>query len=168
MAAMAAIPKGQRKAHYTKPFAVRELEGMYIDQRRMRYPDNPYLAPQDYDDRTANGLTKCIIDFIRFNGHQAERINTTGRPIDQTRTFTDVTGRMRTIGSIKWIKGTTTNGSADISATIDGRSVKVEVKIGSDKQSQAQKEYQLTVEAAGGLYFLAHNFTEFKQWFDRL
>ena len=29
-------------------------------------------------DTTANGLTSCIIDFLTWEGWQAERINTTG------------------------------------------------------------------------------------------
>jgi hypothetical protein len=46
------------------------------------------------------------------------------------------------VAGIQWTKGTSTAGSADISATIKGRSVKIEVKIGKDRQSEAQKKYQ--------------------------
>nr|MDQ3022693.1 hypothetical protein [Bacteroidota bacterium] len=77
-------------------------------------------------------------------------------------------GSTRTIGSTKWIKGTGTNGTADISATIKGRSVKVEVKIGTDKQSSFQKKYQLDIENAGGYYFIARNFQDFYDWYLRL
>ncbi|HUT43367.1 MAG TPA: hypothetical protein VMW95_03440, partial [Desulfobacterales bacterium] len=58
-------------------------------------------------------------------------------------------------------------GTADISATIKGLSVKIEVKM-KDKQSPDQKIYQEQVERAGGLYFVARDFTSFKQWFDEL
>ena len=56
-------------------------------------------------------------------------------------------------------------GSADISATIEGRSVKIEIKVGSDRQSEAQKRYQQQVENAGGTYFIATSFEQFEDWF---
>ena len=31
-----------------------------------------------YSDNTANGLTKCIVDWLNFSGHYANRINTMG------------------------------------------------------------------------------------------
>ena len=72
------------------------------------------------------------------------------------------------IGSLTWRKGGSTVGSADISATIKGRSVKIEVKIGKDRQSEAQKAYQREVEAAGGLYYIAHDFTSFVKWYSMI
>jgi hypothetical protein len=60
-----------------------------------------------------------------------------------------------------WTPSTSTKGSADISATIRGRSVKIEVKYGKDKQSEVQKKYQESIEQAGGTYFIARNFDEF-------
>ena len=72
----------------------------------------------------------------------------------------------RVIGSIEWIKGTGTNGSADISATIAGKSVKIEVKILKDRQSEAQKQYQADIEKAGGIYYIAKDFTSFVEWYN--
>ena len=112
-------------------------------------------------------MTKCIIDFIRFNGGQAERINTMGVPVDTRQGVTDIMGHRRTIGSTQWRPSGGTTGSADISATIRGRSVKIEVKIGHDRQSDAQRDYQASVEQAGGVYYIAQNFTEFVSWYQR-
>lgn len=70
-------------------------------------------------------------------------------------------------GQIVWRKSNATKGSADISATIAGRSVKIEVKIGLDRQSEAQRRYQATVERAGGLYFIAKDFTSFIEWYSK-
>lgn len=69
-------------------------------------------------------------------------------------------------GRIVWRKSNTTKGSADISATIAGRSVKIEVKIGPDRQSEAQRRYQAAIERAGGLYFIAKDFTSFVEWYN--
>lgn len=118
-----------------------------------------------FTDKTANGLTKAIIEFLKLKGHQAERINTMGRPVDNRTTITDTLGRVRSIGSVTYIKSTGTIGSADISATIMGRSVKIEVKI-RDKQSPEQKQYQEDIERSGGLYYVAKSFSEFYDWYN--
>jgi hypothetical protein len=76
-------------------------------------------------------------------------------------------GRSRTLGKGKWTKGTGTRGSSDISATIKGRSVKIEVKFGKDKQSDHQKLYQESIEKAGGVYIIAKNMTDFVDWYDK-
>ena len=105
-------------SNYQKPQAVKDLERQALDHFRRDHPNFPEYAipPQPYRDNTANGLTKCIVDYIRYNGGQAERINTT-------------------------------------------------VKIGLDRQSEAQRRYQATVERAGGLYFIAKDFTTFVEWY---
>ena len=135
---------------------------------RKQYPNTPphYLAPRKFEDKTANGLTKCVIDFVRLNGGQAERISNTGRRIDTQITFCDVIGCKRTIGSSKWINSNGTNGTADISSTILGRSVKIEIKIGADRQSEAQKLYQKSIEQAGGIYIVASSFEQFFAWYN--
>lgn len=155
-----------RKNPYRKSPAVKELETIANADARQKFPEIPpeWLAPRKYRDDTANGLTRCIIHFLKFKGQQAERINNTGRLIDDQRTFNDVLGRTRTIGKKKWIKSTGTRGTADISAAIVGKSVKIEVKI-SDRQSKSQKEYQQQVELAGGIYFIARTFEDFYSWF---
>lgn len=131
-------------------------------QTKMR-PD--YVPKTNYTDKTANGLTKCIVHWLNLNGWQAERISTTGRYIDNSKIVTDVLGNTKKIGTGKYIKGTGTNGSADISATIKGRSIKIEVKIGKDRQSEAQKEYQKNIEKAGGIYIIATDFDQFMMWY---
>lgn len=139
------------------------LNKLYALDLRKSYPTFPEFAlpPRLYSDTTANGLTKCIIEFLNFTGHQAERISSMGRVIDQSKVVDDVLGRKRTIGSKKYIKGTSTNGTADISSVIYGKSVKIEVKIGKDKQSDDQKVYQSNVERAGGIYIIAKDFDMF-------
>lgn len=158
-----------QKNPYRKSQSVKILESIATDEARRKFPEIPpdWLAPRKYRDDTANGLTKCIIDFLKFEGWQAERISNTGRPIDQRQTFTDVVGRTRTIGRTKWIPGTGTNGTADISATIAGRSVKIEIKIGFDRQSEAQKNYQQAIEQAGGMYLIARDFQQFYDWYNQ-
>jgi len=126
-----------------------------------------YIVRTKYTDKTANGLTKAIVKWINLNGYQAERISTSGRWVDNSKVVTDVLGNQKKIGSGKYIKGSGTKGSADISATIKGRSIKIEVKM-KDKQSEAQIEYQKAIERAGGIYFIAKDFTSFYQFYTTL
>lgn len=150
--------------------ALIELEEMALTDKHMRLPEIPYdwLAKPKFSDNSANGLTKCVIAYIKLIGGQAERISTTGRAVDNSTRFTDVIGRTRQVGGVKWIPGTSTKGSADISATIAGRSVKIEVKFGSDRQSEVQKEYQKSIEFAGGVYLIARTFEQIKNEIDNL
>jgi hypothetical protein len=154
---------------YTKSESVKILEGIALDKLKERYPNNPYLPIPKYTDATSNGLTKCVVDYIDFNGFQAERINSTGAIKDNRKTSTDVLGNIRTIGSLQWIKSSTQTGTADISATIKGRSIKIEIKCeatGDNKQSKGQIEYQKQIEAAGGVYLIVRNFNQFYEWFN--
>ena len=91
----------------------------------------PALVPREtYNVNKANGLTKAVIHWIRLHGGQAERISVTGRRIDMRKRHTNVLGHHQVTGSVKWIPGSMQRGSADVSSTILGRSVKVEIKIG--------------------------------------
>lgn len=130
-----------------------DLHTAYCAKHSTIPPD--YIPRPKRTDKTANGLTQCIIDFLELQGWQAERISITGRP-NETPT------------GIRWFKSNMTKGTADISATIKGISVKIEVKIGADKQSAEQIKYQRQVESAGGKYFVARSFPSFVEWFNNL
>jgi hypothetical protein len=162
-------PQLQNK-RFVKSDAVKELERLAFEKHKERYPNFPYPIKPTYTDSTSNGLTCCVIDYIEFRGFQAERINSTGRQLDSRKSSTDILGNVRTIGSVKWIKGSGTVGTADISATIQGYSVKIEVKCeatGDKKQSQGQISYQRQIEASGGIYLIVRNFEEFFFWFTK-
>lgn len=147
--------------------AIQELKKLALEASKKRYPSLPDYARviHKYNPNTANGLTRCIIDFLKLSGHQAERIPSGGRPIDRTKVVTDILGRRKRIGSIEWVYSTGTAGTADLSATIGGRSVKIEVKIGKDRQSEAQKVYEKSVSAASGIYYIATDFQGFYEWY---
>lgn len=153
-----------------KKRATTVLREMLFEDMKRKHPELPvnYIPDGPVKCNSANTLTTCIKKFLTLKGHQCERINTMGRRIDQRTTFVDVLGHNRTMGSVKWIPGTGTRGSADLSSTILGRSVKWEVKWNKDRQSSYQKEYQRQVEAAGGYYFLTHNLDEFMEQYEWL
>ena len=146
-----------------KNLTISKLIELKRKQLRSEYPNIPdHAVPTPkYTDKTANKLTKCVVDFINLSGGQAERISNTGRYVDERVKYKDTLGHTKVIGSGKWIKGSGTLGTADISAVINGRSVKIEVKIGKDRQSEHQKKYQQSIERAGGLYWIVKTFDDF-------
>ena len=128
------------------------------------YADGHYFSPKIPDVRKANGLTLFICNFLNWMGHRATRINTSGRLIDATQK--QPSGTVLTVK--KWIKGTTRRGTADISATINGRSVMIEIKVGNDKPSEYQLEEQAEERKAKGVYEFIHNPDEFFKLYDSL
>ena len=133
-----------------------------------RYPEVPPGCLKDVGKLTvnsANSLTNAIIKFIKLKGYHASNIKVTGRMVDKRVTYTDILGHQRQIGSCKYIKSSMEVGSADISATIKGLTVMIEVKWGSDRQSEAQKVYQAKIEKAGGIYLIIRKFEEFYDWY---
>jgi len=142
------------------------LRALEIEQLTTKYPSmRPELIPlTDWKDSSANSLTKCIIFYINALGGQAERISNqgqyrAGKKIPMMDSFKQLPG--------KWTPGQGTKGTADISATIGGRSVKIEVKYGNDRQSDAQKQYQEAIEKAGGIYIIARTFDDFVLWYEK-
>ena len=157
--------------------ALKILHEMAAEAGRKKYHDagvDPNLsAAPVFKVSKANGLTKAVIKFLQLNGWQAERINTMGRMIDQRQTYYDILGHHKQIGTMKYIPTTGQRGSADISAM--GKSKKgaliawkIEIKIGKDRQSDVQKEYQKAIERAGGHYSIVKTIDDFLEQFNKL
>ena len=133
------------------------LNELHYTYHREHYPGVPAHAipkPQ-YKLNTTNGMTRAIMDFIKFNGGYAERINVMGRKIKAKS------------GKEIYIPTSGARGSADISAVIRGRAVKIEVKNlhTRDRMHADQQTYAERVRSAGALYFVAHTFDEFYNWY---
>ena len=147
-----------------------KIKALELESLRGKYPtmDVRFIPLTDWKDTSANGLTKCIIFWINAMGGQAERISSQGQYREGKKI--DVgTGEIAYKKQLpgKWTPGQGTKGTADISATIRGRSVKIEVKYGKDVQSDAQKQYQEMIERAGGIYFIAKSFDDFVMWYEK-
>ncbi|MGN6297932.1 MAG: hypothetical protein ACTHM7_14190 [Ginsengibacter sp.] len=111
------------------------------------------MLTKPYRDNTANGLTNAIIDFIIFSGGDANRINTQGQ-------MRKINGRM------VWTHGSTRRGTSDVHGVFKGRFLSIEIKIGSDRQSEAQIKEAERITKAGGLYFVAKDMPSFLEWWD--
>ena len=163
--------KFRKKSHTTKNISglshLNSLAKQALREQSPNVPDYAIPTPR-FKDKTANELTRSIIKWLQLNGHQAERISVEGRVINTRKIVVDGIGRRKMIGSITRVKSSAQRGSADISATVYGRSVKIEAKIGRDQQSDVQKQYQQSIEAAGGIYLIASNFQTFYEWYFQL
>lgn len=142
------------------------LKQLKIEAAKREYPSfPPHAIPiPSYSDKSANGLTKMIIDWLQLSGHQAERINTMGVARIEKGIKDEVFNR-GTPQKITWTPSTSTKGSADISATIKGFSVKIEVKVGKDRLSPDQKKYAEKIKSSGGVYYVAKDFDSFYNWY---
>ncbi len=118
-----------------------------------------YVPKTKFTDLTANGLTKAIITWIEIHGGLAERISSSGRYLQGKTVGVGFYGVKHLPG--KFIPGNTRNGTFDVAATINGKSLKIEVKIGKDRMSNAQKKYFEDATKAGAICIIARNFEQF-------
>ncbi len=143
---------------------LKELKHAYIKATRPQFYEasggkDYKISP--YTDKTANGLTKCIIDYITFRGGYANRINTQGQARKERINL--AFGNYR--DKITFTPSTTNKGSADIRALVFGRSLDIEVKIGKDKMSLNQLKEMVRIQEAGGLYFVARDMQSFVDFY---
>lgn len=143
----------QTETIYRKSESVKELERMATAEAKANHPGNPFIIDRKFRDDTANSLTVCIVKYITLKGGFASRLNN-GGIFDR---------RLN-----KYRPGTSKRGLPDIIATYKGLSLHIEVKADKDRQSEDQKAVEFAVNGAGGLYYIARNFEDFKQWFDKL
>ena len=139
-----------------------------IKQRWSKFPE--HCRPKDplfkyKNKKGANKIESMICDFLLLEGHFGERTKTTGRMIEGKTIKRGMYGSVQT--KSKYIPGTSTTGSSDIKAVIDGKFIAIEVKFGNDKQSLKQSIYEAHVLMAQGQYWIVKDFEDFfKQYND--
>lgn len=115
------------------------------------YKSGFYLIPKMPKVEMANGLTNFICNYIKWEGYRATRINVAGRQIKG-----------------KWIPSSTRKGTADISATLRGKSLMLEIKVGRDKPRPEQLEEQERERKAGGIYEFISTPEQFFELYDKI
>jgi len=123
----------------------------FQEQYPNAWKDGLYSPPPMPTITKANGLTKYITNFLFWKGHRATRVNVQGRIIKG-----------------KWIPSSTRKGTADISATIKGRSVMIEIKVGSDRPRPEQIQEQERERRSGGIYEFIRTAHEFLELYDKV
>ena len=116
-----------------------------------------------YKQNSANEITKTITGFIDFMGGLGERISSAGRYVPGEK-YENMDGKkFETKG--RFIPSTTRAGTSDISATIYGKTIKIEVKYGKDRLSKKQKDYLTKAHNAGCFCYVAKDFDGFFDFF---
>ncbi len=118
---------------------------------------------KSYKDDNTNGLTKCIYDWLKFHNHYVNRINTQGQV--RIEKIQLAFGNVRK--NVRWTKGTTNRGTADIDSIINSKPVKIEVKCAGtkDRMSDNQNKEKDRIESAGGVYIIATGMDMFCDWY---
>lgn len=152
---MTAITEIRIKSRYVKPDSVKELERLANEDARLKHPNVPtiYLAPRKFRDDSTNSLTSCIVAYLNIKGAFVSRLNNGGIYDRKLR---------------KYRPGTNRKGLPDVLATFQGKSLFIEVKFGKDRLSEAQEKIRDEQEQSGGFFYVARDFTGFKDWVDNL
>ena len=133
------------------------LDTMLYESRKHKPTDmqwglNTHISPTCK--KPSKLLTNLICLHAKLQGHQLKSTNNTGTPIVDRRTK-KVTG---------WRRSAAGAGNVlDISGTIFGESVEIEIKIGSDKLSPAQYTHIMDVVQKGGVAIVVKNYDEYIQ-----
>lgn len=158
-------PLRTKRAAKRKPVVTyrHDVKGLYYEARKkmwaINYPNCPYYDSDWPPVGASNGLTRAIINFLVWSGHNADRTGTQGRMI-------------KVNGQYKRIPSANRRGTADVSSTINvrgfGLSVKWEIKINMDKPSTDQLKEQAKEQSAGGKYFFVKTFDDFFDHYNSL
>jgi len=138
------------------------------------YAAGLYTPPKYPNVKTANGLSLFACNYFTYLGQRLERTNNMGRRIDNRKTYVDVLGHTRQIGSIEWQKGTGERGTSDLKGHFKpfgarwAIPVYIEVKAGKDRMSQEQKEYMERVTSTGAMHLILRTPEDLYQFVDYL
>lgn len=113
---------------------------------------NPDYRPAPKFPNPTTELTRKVIDYV----------------CRQPQCFagrTPVTGKYRPDAG-QFVGAGACVGWPDITATVFGRFVGIEIKRGNDTQRSAQKTIEAKIEATGGAYLIVSDFDQFKTLFD--
>lgn len=132
--------------------ALQHLNALADAAKVAKHPNVPAfgLVKSKYSEKTANGLTVCVVDFLNLSGHFATRLASTG----SYRADID-----------KFVKSQQRSGLPDVMAVINGQAVFIEVKIGKDRLSAKQQGTIKELLRAGAWCFVAKTFEEFYSWY---
>lgn len=129
------------------------------------YKDGHYLAPKLPDVNTEKGLKDFIVNFIKWSGWIAYDM----RRASGVMTNEAERQESGTVLIVKKFKHTgVKKGLSDVDSIIKGRACKWEIKIRSDRPSDAQEDRQEETRKAGGVYEFVKTPEEFLHHYDKI
>lgn len=109
-----------------------------------------YIPHSQYSDKDANGLTRCIVDYLNLLGHFSTRLASMGTYRADLQ---------------KFVHSQQKAGLLDVFGVVEGRAIFVEVKVGKDRLSDVQKQTITQLKQAGAWVYVADTFQGFYDWF---
>lgn len=113
--------------------------------------DHGYLPTETPIINDANSMQAFISKFLFWSGHRCTRLNVMGRKINGN-----------------YVVSSTRKGTADLSATINGKSCMFEIKFAKDTPSADQLKEQARERAAGGVYEFVRSIEDFFILYDKI
>jgi hypothetical protein len=109
--------------------------------------DGYYLPPKKVDTTTHSGLIKFMVNYIIWIGGNARSHNVVAR-VSEVITTEQSGNQFKDKRYTKSSK----KGIADVQATLNGKSLQLDAKIGRDQPRKEQLEEQVKQRRAGGIY----------------
>lgn len=135
---------------------------------KMANPMQTFYSKTNHRQYLSKFIESVIIKMLKDIGADPVKVQDTGKYIDRSRTVTDVLGRKRTIGSGEWVKDKTVKpGRADVRCFFNGKMYNLEVKVGADRLSDAQKKEQVRAATNGEEYVIIKTIDDFLDIYDK-
>lgn len=107
-------------------------------------------------------LEAVIVKILRSLGADPIKAPDKGTYRDNSKVVTDVVGFQRKVGSGQWTKNKNVRpGRADIKCYFNSKMHNLEIKVGKDRMSEAQKREQQRAEANGEVYMIIKTIDDF-------
>jgi hypothetical protein len=116
---------------------------------------------------TAAQLENLIAEYTSLSGGFSTNIYSGGRERTSKTHVTDVIGRKNSITETKYLPSVVMKGHSDMIISYKGYVLYLEIKLGKDRQSEAQKIFQQLVESKGSPYRIVHTLGEYEQLFTK-
>jgi hypothetical protein len=135
--------------------ALQELTEKVMEVKRAKYSSVPShaIARTNFEDKSTNGLTHCVLTWLTIHSHYVSRIQSQGQYRESIGRFT---------------RSTTRRGIGDLFAVVNGKTLMIEIKAGKDRLSKFQIQTQKDIEASGAHYWVIRSFEEFLKQYKHL
>ncbi len=115
------------------------------------YFDHVFAVKQP---KTAAQLESLVEEYITLLNGICTNIYGGGRQLVSKTNVTDVLGNKNSITDVKFIPSRVRVGHSDMIASVKGKAYYLEIKLGKDRQSKYQKEFEKYVNDRGAVYVI--------------
>lgn len=145
---------------------IKEFTARYNMWKRDTSSLGKYAPPSKFTEKNATGLEKAIRAFFAMSGIKCWKVDVQGtyRATGKEALQVKSNGTIVKGGkAMRWTTSSASKGVSDLFTLIQGRFIAIEVKVGKDRQSAAQKEFENDVVYQGGYYMIVRSFADFQK-----